>query len=168
MSKNKNTLLECLEPVKKNLVIRKKFWVSYGPLKDVYKWSKIIFSLNNSKNIDIWILRKEQNLFKSEFYMCLPNLVKINWELMELFENNYFRSASWKNGKNMTIGVSIIHFVIKVPNLAQMIVTIYRVQDYQVPITNPWWPPKIQDGRKEFQFFDIFASWFLKSDRFQR
>ena len=36
---------------------------------------------NNSKNIDIWILRKEQNLFISEFYMFVPNLVKIDWEM---------------------------------------------------------------------------------------
>ena len=36
---------------------------------------------NNSKNIDIWILRKEQNLFRSEFYMCVPSLVKIDWEM---------------------------------------------------------------------------------------
>ena len=39
------------------------------------------FLLNNSKNIDIWILRKEQNLFRSEFYMCEPSLVKIDWEV---------------------------------------------------------------------------------------
>ena len=49
----------------------------------------------------------------------------------------------------MTIGVSIVHFVIKVPKLVQMIVTIYRVQSYQVPIVNPKWPPKFQDGRQE-------------------
>ena len=48
----------------------------------------------------------------------------------------------------MTIGVSIVHFVIEVP-LVQMIVTIYRVQAYQVPIVNPRGPPKIQDGRHE-------------------
>ena len=35
------------------------------------------FFLNNSKNIDIWILRKEQNLSRSEFYMWVPNLVKL-------------------------------------------------------------------------------------------
>ena len=58
----------------------------------------------------------------------------------------------------MTIGVSIVHFVIKVPKLVQMIVTIYRVQAYQVPIVNPRWPPKIQDGRHEIQFFDISTS----------
>ena len=48
----------------------------------------------------------------------------------------------------MTIDVSIVHFVIKVPKLVQMIVTIYmyRVQAYQVPIDNPRWPPKFQDG----------------------
>ena len=50
----------------------------------------------------------------------------------------------------MTIGVSIVHFVIKVPKLVQMIVTMYyRVQAYRVPIVNPRWPPKIQNGRHE-------------------
>ena len=49
------------------------------------------------------------------------------------------------------------HFLIKVPKLVQMIVTLYRVQAYQVPIVNPRWSPKIQDGRHEIQFFDIFA-----------
>ena len=42
----------------------------------------------------------------------------------------------------MKIGISIVHFVIKVPKLVQMIVTKYRVQAYQVPIENPRWPPK--------------------------
>ena len=45
----------------------------------------------------------------------------------------------------MTIGVSIVHFVIKVPKLVQMIVTIYRVQAYQVPVVNERWPQKIQE-----------------------
>ena len=58
----------------------------------------------------------------------------------------------------MTIGVSIVHFVIKVPNLVQMIFTIYRVQSYQDPIVNPRWPPKIKDGRHEICFFDISTS----------
>ena len=49
----------------------------------------------------------------------------------------------------MTIGVSIVHFVIKVPKLVQMIITIYWVQAYQVPIVNERWPPKIQNGRNE-------------------
>ena len=53
----------------------------------------------------------------------------------------------------MTIGVLIVHFVIKVPKLVQMIVTIYRVQSYQVPIVNPRWPPKSQDIRDEIEFF---------------
>ena len=39
------------------------------------------FFLNNSKNIDIWILRKEQNIIRSEFYMCVPSFVKIDWEI---------------------------------------------------------------------------------------
>ena len=58
----------------------------------------------------------------------------------------------------MTIGVSIVHFVIKVPKLVQMIVTIYREQAYQVPIA-------IQDGRQKskmaatkISFFDISTS----------
>ena len=58
----------------------------------------------------------------------------------------------------MTIGVSIVHFVIEVPTLVQMIVTIDRVQAYQVPIANPRWPPKIQDDLSEIQFFDISRS----------
>ena len=52
----------------------------------------------------------------------------------------------------MTIGVSIVHFVIKVPKLVQMIVTIYRVQAY------PKWPPKFQDDHHEIQFFNISTS----------
>ena len=39
------------------------------------------FFLNKSKNIDIWILRKEQNLFRSEFYICVPSLIKIDCEM---------------------------------------------------------------------------------------
>ena len=39
------------------------------------------FLMNNSKNIDIWILRKEQNLVISEFYMYVPSKVKIDWEM---------------------------------------------------------------------------------------
>ena len=55
-----------------------------------------------------------------------------------------------KTWENMKIGVSINHFVIKVPKLVQiMIVTIYRLQAYQVPIVNQRWPSKIQDGRQE-------------------
>ena len=41
--------------------------------------------------------------------------------------------------------------------LVQTIVTIYRVQAYQVPIVNPTWPPKIQDCRHGiFYFFSTF------------
>ena len=58
----------------------------------------------------------------------------------------------------MTIGVSIVHFVIKVPKFVQMIVTIYRVLACQLPIVNPRWPPIIQDGRHQIQFFDISTS----------
>jgi len=43
-SKNKKTSLECPEPFKKNWSKSNNFWVSYGPLKNVYKWSKISFS----------------------------------------------------------------------------------------------------------------------------
>ena len=39
-----------------------------------------------------------------------------------------------------------------------MIVTMYRVHDYKVPIVNLRRPPKIQDGRHEIQFFDISTS----------
>ena len=58
----------------------------------------------------------------------------------------------------MTIGVSIVHFVIKVPKLVQMIVTIYRVQAFKVPIVNTRWRPKIQDGRQKYSVFDISTS----------
>ena len=43
---------------------------------------------------------------------------------MEYVENNFFPSALWKNGKNMIIGTSIVQFVIKIPKLVQMVVTI--------------------------------------------
>ena len=36
--KNKNTYLECSEPVEKKSGQSNNFWVSYGPLKYVYKW----------------------------------------------------------------------------------------------------------------------------------
>ena len=49
----------------------------------------------------------------------------------------------------MTIGVSIVHFVIKVPKLVQMIDIEYRLIKY---------PLSIQDGRNEIQFFDISTS----------
>ena len=39
------------------------------------------FFLNNSKNIDIWILHKVQYLLRIEFCMCVPNLFKIDWEM---------------------------------------------------------------------------------------
>ena len=57
----------------------------------------------------------------------------------------------------MTIGISIVHFVIKVPKLVQMIVTIYRVQAYQVPIVNPRWPPR---NLGFFWHFNIRPRWF--------
>ena len=43
-----------------------------------------------------------------------------------------------------------------------MIVSMYRVQDYKVPIVNPRWPPKIQDGRYEIHFFTFSPNKFLK------
>ena len=66
----------------------------------------------------------------------------------------------------MNIVVSVVHFVVKVPNLVQIIVTIYRVQGYQVHIVNPRWSPKSKMAAMKFSF-DIFAS-FLESDRIQR
>ena len=59
----------------------------------------------------------------------------------------------------MTIGALIVHFVIKVKvrKLLQMIVTINRVQEYQVPIVKPRWSPKIQDGRYEIQLGIFFT-----------
>ena len=47
------------------------------------------FFWNNSKNIDIWILRKEQNFFSSDFYMCVPNLVKIDWEMASKIQDGF-------------------------------------------------------------------------------
>ena len=47
--------------------------------------------------------------------------------------------------------------------LVQMIVTIYKVQAYQVPIVNSRWPSKIQVDRHEIQFFWHFLirrRWF--------
>ena len=53
----------------------------------------------------------------------------------------------------MTIGVSIVHFVIKVPKLVQIIVSIDRVKAYQVPIINPRWPPKSKMAATKLIFF---------------
>ena len=53
----------------------------------------------------------------------------------------------------MTIGVAIVHFVIKIPKLVQMIVTIiYRVQAYQVLLVIPRWPPKSKMDARNFFF----------------
>ena len=49
-----------------------------------------------------------------------------------------------------------------VPKLVQMIVTIYRVQGYKVPMANPRWTRKIQDGRYEIQFFTLSPYDFWK------
>ena len=49
-----------------------------------------------------------------------------------------------------------------------MIVTIYRVQAYQVHIFNPRWPPKTQDARHEIDFFwhfNIRPRWFSAHHR---
>ena len=64
---------------------------------------------------------------------------------------------------NMTIGVSIVHFGIKVPKWVQMIFTIYRLQAFKVPIVNPKWAPKIQDGSHDC-FFILFLD-ISTSDR---
>ena len=58
----------------------------------------------------------------------------------------------------MIIGVSIVHFVIKAPKLVQIIVTIFLVQAYQVPIVNPKWQPKSKMAATKFSFFDISTS----------
>ena len=52
----------------------------------------------------------------------------------------------------MKIGVTIVQFVVKVPNLVQIIAAIYRVQGYKLPIVNLRWLRKIQDGRHEIYF----------------
>ena len=39
-----------------------------------------------------------------------------------------------------------------------MIIFMNRVQGYKAPIVIPRWPPKIQDGRQEIQFFYISTS----------
>ena len=44
----------------------------------------------------------------------------------------------------------------KITKLVQMIVTIYIVQAYQLPIVNPIWPLKIQDVLHQLQFFFTF------------
>ena len=46
----------------------------------------------------------------------------------------------------MTIGISIVHFVIKVPKLVQMIDREYMLNKY---------PFSIQDGRQKFKMADI-------------
>ena len=53
-----------------------------------------------------------------------------------------------ENGKNMTIGVPIFHFVIKVPKLVQMIVPIYMYIDRRIIK----YPLLIQDGHHELSF----------------
>ena len=69
--------------------------------------------------------------------------------------------------KNLQITTSGLHYekIVKYDNWCidrslsdkvLMSVTIYRAQDYKVPIVNPRWPPKIQDGRHEIQFGDLF------------
>ena len=60
------------------------------------------------------------------------------------------------NWENMTIGVSIVLFVIKVLTLVQRI---YKVEAYQVPIVNPRWPKKKSKmAATKFSFFDIATS----------
>ena len=52
--------MESLEPVQKIFGQSNNFWVSYGPLKYVYKWSKMSFSWITKK-----ILTFEYSLFDS-------------------------------------------------------------------------------------------------------
>ena len=75
--------MECPEPEEKKSGQLNIFeWVTVL-LNNMYiNGQKSVF-LNNSKNIDIWILRNEQKLLKSKFYICVLNLVKIYWELLE-------------------------------------------------------------------------------------
>ena len=49
-----------------------------------------------------------------------------------------------------------------------MIVIMNRIQGQKFPIVYPKWPPKIQDGRHEIKFFDIFAYDFFENDKTQR
>ena len=56
----------------------------------------------------------------------------------------------------MAIGVSIVHFVIKVPKMVQMIDIEYKLIKYQLSIQDD--RQKIQDGRRKIQFFHISTS----------
>ena len=51
-----------------------------------------------------------------------------------------------------------VHFVTKVSKLVQMVVTINRLQAYQVPIVNPRRPPKSKLAATKLSFFDISTS----------
>ena len=110
LCKEQKNLIECSEPVEKKSGHSNNFWVSYGPLKYVYKWSKMSFS---------WITPK---ILTFEYY-----------------------------AKNKTY--SEVNFI-----------CVYRIWSKLIEK----WPPKIQDGCHEIQFFYIYASWFLESDKTQR
>ena len=67
---------------KKNLVNQTIFlWVTV--LWNMFINDQKSVFLNISKNIYIWILHKEQKLYSNKYYMCVPYLVKIDWELIE-------------------------------------------------------------------------------------
>ena len=46
-------------------------WFESRKTQQFFLTDTVLLTLIISKNIDIWILRKEQNLFRSEFYMCV-------------------------------------------------------------------------------------------------
>ena len=54
------------------------------------------------------------------------------------FEKKYVKYVNWFIDRSLCD---------KSTKLVQMIVTIYRVQAYQVPIVNPRWPPTTSDRR---------------------
>ena len=77
---NKKTLLESPEHVEKNRRSIEQYLTELRPFEVCIYMVKNGFFWNN-KNIGIWILRKEQNLFRSEFYMCVQSSVKIDREM---------------------------------------------------------------------------------------
>ena len=57
-----------------------QFLSELWPLWNMYiNGQKMIFFWNYSKNIDIWILRKEQNLYRSELYICKLTATKLSF-----------------------------------------------------------------------------------------
>ena len=57
------------------------------------------------------------NIVQIQLYMCVPNFVKIHRELMEITTSGLHYE---KNGKNMKIVVSIVHFVIKIGPISRL------------------------------------------------